>query len=62
VGYWHAAINLGTGLDGKRLRRHVQGRTQGEVRRQLDELNKAREGGHDLAAPREPMVAEWVKT
>jgi hypothetical protein len=56
------SINLGTGLDGKRLRRHVQGRTQGEVRRKLDELKKAREAGDDLAAPREPIVAEWVKT
>jgi hypothetical protein len=44
------------------LRRDVQGRTQGEVRRKLDELKKAREAGHDLAAPREPIVAEWMKT
>jgi integrase len=61
-GYWHASINLGTGLDGKRLRRHVQGRTQGEVRRKLDELKKAREAGDDLVAPREPILAEWAKT
>jgi hypothetical protein len=58
-GYWHASINLATGLDGKRLRRHVQGRTQGEVRRKLDELKKARDARDDLVAPREPIVAEW---
>jgi hypothetical protein len=40
-GSWHALINLGTGLDGTRVRRRVRGRTQGEVRRKLDELEKA---------------------
>jgi hypothetical protein len=60
-GYWHGSISLGIGLDGKGLRRHVQGRTQGKVRRKLDEFKKAREAGDDLVAPREPIVAEWVK-
>ena len=52
----------GARLDGKRIRRHVQGRTQGQVRKKLDELKKARDAGEDLAAPREPTVAEWAKT
>jgi hypothetical protein len=54
-GYWHASIN-----SGDRTRR--QARTQGEVRQKLDELKKARQADDDLAAPREPLVAEWVKT
>lgn len=62
-GYWHASINLGAGLDGKRVRRHVQARTQGEVRRKLDQLKKDRESGVDLAAElQEPTVGEWADT
>ena len=39
-GKWHASINLGVGLDRKRLRRHGRGRTQGEVRTKLDGLKR----------------------
>jgi hypothetical protein len=28
----------------------------------LDKLKKAREADDDLAAPKEPIVAKWVKT
>ena len=61
-GYWHASLNLGVGLDGKRLRRHVQGRTQGEVRTKLDGLKRSRDAGEDLTEPRAPTVGEWTRT
>jgi integrase len=61
-GTWHASINLGIGLDGKRRRRHVRGRTQGEVRNKLDNLKRARRSGDDLTEPRAPTVGEWAKT
>lgn len=62
-GYWHASLNLGSGLDGRRIRRHVQGRTAAEVRRKLDQLKQDRLGGVDLAAElTEPTVGEWAAT
>jgi hypothetical protein len=62
-GRWHASINLGVGLDGKRIRRHVRGRTQGEVRRKLDQLKRDHEAGVDLAAQLgESTVGEWAAT
>src|SRR5881628_2808718 len=61
-GYWHGSINLGSGPDGRRLRRHVRGRTQGEVKKKLDELKRDRDSGEDLSAVREPTVGEWART
>jgi len=59
-GVWHASLNLGLGPDGKRVRRHVRGKTQTEVRRKLDKLRKDVEAGVGITAIRNPTVGDWA--
>ena len=61
-GYWHASVNLGVGSSGKRLRRHVQAKTQGEVRKKIDKLKRDREDGVRVADVKVPTVGEWTRT
>lgn len=50
----------GTGPDGKRLRRHVEGRTPSEVGKRLDKLKKDREAGVGTGT-RNPTVVDWTR-
>jgi excisionase family DNA binding protein len=61
-GRWHASLNLGPRLDGRRRRRHVEGRTQTEVKKKLDRLKSQRDAGVDIAASHLPTVGEWTDT
>jgi integrase len=60
-GTWHGSVNFGLGPDGKRLRRHVRGKTQGEVKKKLDQLRKRRDVGAGITAMRNPTVGDWTK-
>lgn len=53
----HGSINLGTGADGGRLRRHVRDRTQSQVRQKLDRLKRDRQAGADLTVTHERPLA-----
>ncbi|MGH9073729.1 MAG: phage integrase SAM-like domain-containing protein [Acidimicrobiales bacterium] len=61
---WHGSLNFGVGASGKRLRRHVRGKTQGEVRRKLDLLKRDREVGIrvGVTATKSPTVGDWTST
>ena len=61
-GTWHALLDLGIGPDGKRVRRHVRGRTQTEVRSKLDKLRKDLEAGAGITAIKNPSVGDWANT
>jgi integrase len=53
-GCWHGSLSLGRNTDGRRLRRHVQARTQREVSRKLAQLRR-------LSAP-DTTVGGWTRT
>lgn len=55
-----AQVNLGTGLDGKRVRMTVYGDTDSEVIAKRDELLVAHRRG-TLAAPDKATLKEWLE-
>jgi integrase len=57
-GHWAGMLDLGW-IDGKRKRRSVSGRTRAEVVKKLNELQRAKEQGADLAA-RPRTVEQWM--
>jgi integrase len=61
-GSWHTSLDLGIGSDGGRVRRHVRGKTQTEVRRKLDRLRKDLEAGVGITAVKNPSVGDWAQT
>jgi integrase len=61
-GQWHGSVNFGTGPDGRRLRRHARGKTQGEVKKKLDKLKQHRAAGGGITGVKNPTVGDWTKT
>ena len=48
-GHWAGSVHIGY-IDGKRVRKHVLGRTRGEVADKLDALFRKRDDGHECEA------------
>ncbi|MCQ4044482.1 tyrosine-type recombinase/integrase [Streptantibioticus rubrisoli] len=59
-GDYHGFITVGLKDDGSPDRRHRQGKTAGEVRDKLRELERKRDAGHVPGKGRVPTVEEWV--
>ena len=47
-GYWHGAVSVGVGHDGRRLRKHVQAARRVEVVKRVRELERQRDAGPSL--------------
>lgn len=59
-GRWRAVLSLGTGPDGKRVRRKFYGKTKAEALGKLREAQAAHAGG-TLTAPTRLTVGEWLQ-
>jgi integrase len=58
-GQWHAYVSMGTNAQGKRVRRHVRGNTQREVRTEVSRLEQERDSGA-LAGGGSISVNDWL--
>jgi integrase len=61
-GSWHGRVTMGVKDDGRPDRRHVRGRTEGEVTRKVQQLERQRDKGHAANAGRPPTVEQWMTT
>ncbi|MGL5827846.1 MAG: tyrosine-type recombinase/integrase [Nocardioides sp.] len=63
-GRWHGYVSLGTGPNGKPVRKHVAGRTKSAVTEKVTELEaqRARNGGRAASGPLRvgDWLAEWL--
>src|SRR5258708_40063357 len=50
-GRWRAAVSLGAGPGGRRIRRKVSGRTKQDVKDKLKDLHEELDGGARSSAP-----------
>ncbi|MCW2497093.1 MAG: int [Jatrophihabitans sp.] len=60
-GRYHASLSFGLKAGGKRDRRHVSGKTRGEVALKLRKLQEKRDAGLVPLAGASPTVAEWLR-
>lgn len=58
-GRWHGFVSMGSDQSGRRVRRHVAGRTRREVADKVSALEQQRAGGLSPGVP--PTVAEWME-
>lgn len=61
-GRWQATVTVGRRRDGRRDRRHREGRTVAEVKAKLRSLLAEVDAGRKPATGRVPTVAEWLTT
>jgi integrase len=61
-GVWHGWVTVGVKADGKPDRRHRRGRTQTEVTKKVEALEKQRAEGVVADTGKIPTVAEWIQT
>jgi hypothetical protein len=60
-GYWHGRVTVGTRDNGRLDRRHVGGKTRGEVLRRVREIEKQRDSGRTKKADRRKWTVEtWL--
>jgi integrase len=59
-GRWHGRVTMGVRDDGRPDRRHVNARTQAEVRRKVRALEKARDDGTARRTGRAWTVEQWL--
>jgi integrase len=59
VGVWHGWVTVGVKPDGKPDRRHRRGKTQTEVTKKVDALERLRDEGRTPALGRKPSVRKW---
>lgn len=60
-GYWHGWVTVGVKADGKPDRRHRRGRTQTEVTKKVEALEKLRNESRVDVAGKKPKFAEWLR-
>jgi integrase len=58
---WHGYVTTGVKADGSLDRRHRTGRTEAEVTRKVQELERQRDAGQVAKAGRTPTVAAWMR-
>ena len=61
-GWWHGWVTVGTKDDGSPDRRHRKGRTEAEVTRKVQELERQRDTGRLPKAGASLTVARWLET
>lgn len=61
-GRWHGWVTMGVRGDGTPDRRHRTGRTEAEVTRKVQELERQRDKGNAANAGRAPTVEQWMQT
>jgi len=61
-GSWHGRVTMGVKDDGTPDRRHVRGRTESEVTRKVQQLERQRDKGNAASAGRPPTVELWMTT
>lgn len=59
-GLWHGWVTMGIKPDGSPDRRHRVGKSEPEVTRKVQELEKQRDSGHVSKPGRAPTVEEWM--
>jgi integrase len=61
-GWWHGWVTVGIKDDGSPDRRHRMGRTEAEVTRKVQDLERNREIGHLVGTAKGLTVAQWMET
>jgi integrase len=61
-GWWHGWVTVGTRDDGSPDRRHRKGRTEAEVTRKVQELERQRDTGRLPKAGANLTLAQWLET
>jgi integrase len=61
-GSWHGRVTMGVRDDGTPDRRHVRGRTESEVTRKVQQLERQRDKGNAANPGRPPTVELWMTT
>lgn len=61
-GWWHGRVSMGVKNDGSPDRRHVRGKTEAEVTKKVQRLERDRDAGNVAKAGRAPTVGEWITT
>jgi integrase len=61
-GWWHGWVTVGARDDGSPDRRHRKGRTEAEVTRKVQELERQRDTGRLPKAGANLTVAQWMET
>ena len=59
-GYWHGRVTIGTRDDGQPDRRHIGGKTRGEVAEKVRALERARDRGAVRKAGERWTVGRWL--
>ncbi len=57
---WHGRVTMGVRDDGRADRRHVRGKTQGDVTAKVQKLEQERDAGITRKAGKAQTVAEWL--
>jgi integrase len=60
-GRWHGRVTMGVKPDGGTDRRHVTGKTETEVTRKVQQLERQREAGRTADAGRSPTLEQWLR-
>src|SRR6266704_3608761 len=60
-GWWHGWVTVGTKDDGSPDRRHREGRTEAEVTRKVQDLERQRDSGRVTKAGSSLTVAQWME-
>jgi hypothetical protein len=60
-GWWHGWVTIGTKDDGSPDRRHRMGRTEAEVTRKVQDLERSRETGQLAGTAKGLTVAQWIE-
>jgi integrase len=61
-GWWHGWVTVGVKDDGSPDRRHRKGRTEAEVTRKVQELERQRDSGRLSKAGSKLTVGQWLET
>ncbi|MGW7521202.1 tyrosine-type recombinase/integrase [Streptomyces sp. NPDC054796] len=61
-GWWHGRVTMGVKNDGSPDRRHRRAKTEPEVKRKVQELERLRDEGRAPKAGRKPTVEQWMTT
>src|SRR5271166_5269928 len=61
-GWWHGWVTIGIKDDGSPDRRHRRGRTEAEVTRKVQDLERSRDSDRVVKAGRGITVAQWMET
>ncbi len=61
-GWWHGWVTVGAKDDGSMDRRHRKGRSEAEVTRKVQELERERDSGRTTKAGSKLTVGQWMET